>query len=201
MVRENNYDHVHQAQEHFRLILSAMANPGKINLVEASIDPIGNINKAAAIVGLALLNQDVTFHIQSVSTSLRAYFTLNTASLPATAEKADFLFLNGDISVLNAIKSAKVGDPEYPETGAFLIIDSTFISESPIARSLEMVLKGPGVKGTKKVYLSGVHPAILDQILIKNAEYPLGVDSIFTDYKGNILCVPRTNQFQYKKLP
>lgn len=199
MVRENNYDHIHQAQEHFRLILDAMANPGKTPRLDADIKPLPQINKASAIIGLALLNQDVTFFAGSVDTSIQTYFRLNTASLPAPAGYADFLFLKGDLSIVDAIRSAKIGEPEYPETGAFLIIDTTSISEKPLDKSLEITLKGPGVKNTKRVYLSGIHPAVLDQILIKNEEYPLGVDTIFTDHTDQILCVPRTNHFQYKK--
>lgn len=200
MIRENNFDHIFHAQEYFRLILSAMATPGKTPTLNADVKSVSHINNAAAIVGLTLLNQDVTFYAQPIHTAIREYFTLNTSSLPASAEAADFIFINGDITAVDTIKKAKIGIPEYPETGAFLIIDAASISAIPIAKSIEMTLKGPGVKGEKRIYLSGLHPAILDQILTKNEDYPLGIDTIFTDCTGKILCIPRTNQFQFKKL-
>ena len=197
MVREIKYDHTFQAQEHFRQILSAMARPGEMPILTSDIAPIEDFNKASAIIGLSLLNHDVSFWVGGVP-QIQQYFMLNTGSQPTSAAQADFLFLKGHQAAGKHIQVARIGEPEYPETGAFIIIDSTHISDTPIENSIELLLQGPGVKGQRKAYVEGVHATVLDQLLQKNEEYPLGVDTIFTDRNGKVLCLPRTNQFQYK---
>ena len=199
MTRESKYDPVHEAQEHFRLILSAMANPGEVPVLQSGITRLEGLNKGSAIVGLALLNRDSSFFSGYSPGVTQEYFKLNTSSLPTSSDQADFLFLPGDASATGFIQSAKTGKPEYPETGAFLVIDAAMVSSDPVSNSLELLLKGPGVRDSRKAYVRGIDPALLDQILAKNEEYPLGVDTIITDPDARILCIPRTNQFRYKK--
>lgn len=195
MVREIAYNEIFDAQQHFRLLLDSMARPGKINQLDGVIvQPPGGLHPASALIGLALLNADVTFHTDGPA--IGEYLRLNTASRPADAASADFLFTNGRYEPASLIE-AKIGLLTYPETGASVIIDVEAISAEPRAGSLALRLQGPGVDGHAVVFLRGLNKSFLQSIKLKNAEYPLGIDAIFTDPTGHICCMPRSNRFSW----
>ncbi|MEM7109901.1 MAG: phosphonate C-P lyase system protein PhnH [Bacteroidota bacterium] len=196
MIRETNYDEVFEAQEHFRIIMDAMARPGSIHKLDGGIEELEGVNKATCLVAFTLLDSNVTFY-QRFSETFDEYLILNTSSSPAQAEQADFLFLNGNEEMDQVIEQAKEGDPEYPEKGAFLIIQVAKISYERFNNSHEVILNGPGVKAEQPIYLEGIEKSILEIIKEKNVEYPLGVDTLLTDPRGNTVGIPRSNQFTF----
>lgn len=195
MIRELTYDPVFDAQTHFRLLMDSMARPGKLNTLNGvTITPPTSLNPASALVGLALLNADVTYYAAENAAVIADYFVTNTTSHPAPVELADFVFLRGN-QASEALEDAKVGTLSYPETNAFVVIDVETISPEPMPDSLALTLIGPGVKGETTVFVRGLNPDLLLTIRQKNAEYPLGLDTILTDSTGQICCIPRSNQF------
>lgn len=197
MIRETTYDEVFDAQTHFRLLMDSMARPGKLNVLNGvAIDPPHSLNRASALIGLALLNADVSYYAAENADAVADYFGTNTASRPAAASVADFLFLPGQHQS-GALVDAKVGTLSYPETNAFVIIDVATIGTEPDPASLPLTLRGPGVNGEKTVFVRGLNPDLLLTIREKNAEYPLGLDAILTDASDRILCIPRSNQFSF----
>lgn len=201
MIREINYDHLFESQKQYRTILDCMAKPGILATLNADINVPSEINKASVLVGFALMNSDVTFNNSyNQEEEINSYLFLNTSSSPAEASEADFIFISGTHKNTNAIDNAKQGLPEYPEHGAFVIIDTNKISETTLENGLKITLEGPGVKNTKEVYVEGLSSEILEALAEKNIEYPLGVDTIFTDKEGTILCMPRSNKFKYSEL-
>ena len=51
---------------------------------------------------------------------------------------------------------ARVGTAIYPEDSATIIAQSELISEQPHEGATELTLKGPGVNGEAKIYISGI---------------------------------------------
>ncbi len=196
MIRETKYDEVFEAQEHFRLIMDAMAKPGSIKTLDSEITVYEGFSKASALIGFALLDSNTSFY-QNYDENLDQYLILNTSSSPKSPENADFLFLKESNIELEAIEEAAIGEPEYPEKGAFLIIEVSKISDEAFSKSLELILKGPGVKGSKSIHVGGLKTKVLEAIQEKNMEYPLGVDTILTDSSGTLVCIPRSNQFTF----
>lgn len=195
MIRETTYDEVFDAQTHFRLIMDSMARPGKLNVLNGvAIEPPASLNRASALIGLALLNADVSYFAAENADAVADYFVTNTASRPAEAAEADFLFLPG-LSDSAILENAKVGTLSYPETNAFVVIDVATVSPEPTPTALALTLRGPGVKGETTVFVGGLNPELLRTVREKNAEYPLGLDTILTDANDQILCIPRSNQF------
>jgi alpha-D-ribose 1-methylphosphonate 5-triphosphate synthase subunit PhnH len=195
MIREINYDELFDAQQHFRLLLDAMARPGKLQLLNGdSLQPPASLNPAAAGIALALLNTDVRFYASSEPAA--GYIRLNTDARPVNPEEADFLFIGGNERP-DTLERAKTGQPAYPETGATLVIGVERLSLEPELNSVVIHLRGPGVPGQKDVFVQGLSTDILAAIREKNREYPLGVDVMLTDPAGLVCCVPRTNQFTW----
>lgn len=193
MIKETGYDAVFDGQRHFRVLLDAMARPGMIGtLNDVTLSPQG-LNQASALVGFALLNADVSFHVASGKAEPPAYLTMNTASRPTDPEQADFLFADG-AHATDAVRRAKVGTLTYPENGATVVIDVDRLATEPIEGSLTITLRGPGVDGEVTVHIVGLSREFFEALKVKNDEFPLGVDTIIADRQGAVLCIPRTSK-------
>ncbi|MFM9837809.1 MAG: phosphonate C-P lyase system protein PhnH [Cyclobacteriaceae bacterium] len=196
MRREVSYDEVFDAQEQFRIIMDAMARPGKIHrLPQLDILPPEGLNKVSALVGFGLLNADVSFACSDFNENeIESYLSVNTGAYPSSIELADYVFFTGneDASVLQKVK---MGTLSYPEQSATLILSITSISEMETEGVLKIILKGPGIENTNTVFVTGVNDKLLNEIKIINQEFPLGVDLILTDIDNQLICIPRSNHF------
>lgn len=192
MIRELQYNHIFDAQKHFRVLLDTMARPGKINrLTGDPIDPPKGLYKASAWIGFALLDAQVNFYSPDQTGSIQSYFTVNTSAQQATVEEASFLFFSGTHET-DLISRSFTGEPEYPDQGATLIIQVDALSDEPLLGGLPMTLKGPGIDGSCTVYTRGLDSSILADIKEQNTGYPLGVDTILVDPEDQIMGLPRT---------
>ena len=189
------YDVVFDAQQHYRLILDSMARPGKINVIPpVEIDEPMDINNASALIAFALLNTDASFY--AAEGDVTSFISLNTSAVNADLADADLVFISG-LHEEEFVQQLKAGTLSYPENSATIIADVNRISKVKINGSLELTLKGPGVKDAETVYVAGLNAAILDELKAQNEEFPLGIDLILTDRDNNIICVPRSNDFSY----
>ncbi len=197
MIREINYNEVFDAQIHFRTILDCMSRPGKVNHIgEIKIQTPGDWHPASALVAFALLNRDVTFYANNNNETVAEYLTVNTSAVPATVNKADFVFING-LDNGDILLNTNIGVLEYPEKSATVVIDVENIYDVPKDQTHEIILQGPGVETEKRVYVRNISDSILQALKEQNSEYPLGVDVILTDREGNIMCIPRSNNFSW----
>lgn len=199
MHRETAYDTVHDSQRHFRILLDAMARPGKVaSLNGVSLRPPAGIHAASVLAGFALLNADVEFWVGGRAPEVSKYFTVNTASAPVAPPHADFLFLTGTGGREQAVP-ARVGSPRYPDTGATLVVDVASIQGGPGQGHAALSLSGPGVDGTARVHVAGLDPELMGCIAEKNEEFPMGVDTILTDGAGHLVCLPRTTAVAFEQ--
>ena len=198
VTRELAYDPIFDAQKHYRKLLDSMARPGKINqLDDVSIKPPGGWSKAAMFIGFALLNREVSFWVNPDDQELSQYVQHQTSARVCEVEHAaDFVFLQGEVSCAH-FPEWKLGTLAYPEESATLIIQLRGLSLTPMRDAIALHLKGPGVLGTKVVYVTGVWPTYLELLQKVNAEYPLGVDVFFVDQDDQFIGLPRSNKFSW----
>jgi len=198
MTIEIQYDKIFDAQRHYRLLLDSMARPGKINafpLMEFA--PPAGIHAASALVGFTLLNTDVSCcAMRDDAEEITRYLVLNTAAAVATVEDADFVFLKGT-ETAEIVERVKGGTLSYPENSATLVIDVTGISSEARAGYMALHLKGPGIEKERMLFVEGLAPAFLEQLKIRNAEFPLGIDCILADAHWQIACLPRSTTVQH----
>ncbi len=200
MVKEISYDPTHDAQLHFRVIMDAMARPGKINqFSHNTIHPPEKLNTASALIGFALLNRDVGFHCKELSEEVETYLRINTDAPLVALNDADFIFLEGNSSrVADSLQHVKTGNIKYPEQSATLIIQVAELSSTEIGESPVLILRGPGIASEQFVHVSHLHSSIVEILKILNDAYPLGVDVFITDSQGKFIGIPRTTQMQFK---
>ncbi len=198
MIRERHYDPIVDAQRHFRLLLAAMANPGKIEkLAHPKLNAPARWHPVTACIAFALLNADVHFWVDETEQDFIAYLGLNTGSSWSNPATADFLFFMSPPSA-DFIQQIQTGTPDYPETGATLVLQIEKIASSMFEGSLQLLLQGPGVPGERPLFLETTNADFFQEIQTINAEFPLGVDLFLTDTAGNLAAIPRSNQFILK---
>jgi alpha-D-ribose 1-methylphosphonate 5-triphosphate synthase subunit PhnH len=213
MQRETVYDPVFDAQEHYRLLLDAMARPGTINVLpRRPLTPPAGLPTAAALVGFALLNSDITFYAEGKdAATLTRYLAVNTSARGVPKGDADFIFACG-ASPATLITGIKTGTLAYPEEGATLVaaVDAMageVLGLGPLEGhpagipALALTLKGPGVAGSKTFFVAGLSVALLEALLACNAEFPLGIDLVLADPADRIACIPRSSKVQFEIIP
>lgn len=199
MIRELHYDTIFDAQRHFRVLLDAMSRPGKISkLNDTDIHPPIGLNKASALIGFALLNADVKFWVDPALNEIIEYIKLNTASDWAVSSEADFIF-GSKTNDLTAVFEAKTGSLLYPEAAATVIFQIHLLGENKFPESMDISLKGPGVKEKNTFFASGLSEQLLEMVQLKNIEFPLGIDLILVDHYNQFVCIPRSNTIQFQK--
>lgn len=192
MQRETVYDPVFDAQQHYRVLLDAMARPGKINILPGMpLTPPPGLSGAAALVGFALLDGDVSFCVEGGDAAIARYLAVNTASRQEDLANADFVFAVG-LALPAVVERMKKGSLSYPDEGATLVLDVDGLGVG----QLSLTLTGPGVKGRKTISVSGLSLSLVEALQECNAEFPLGVDLVMTDASFRVACIPRSSRVQ-----
>lgn len=206
MQRETTYDPVFDAQEHYRVLLDAMARPGKINILpRMQLTAPAGLTGAAALVGFALLNADVSFFVDGTESAVATrYLLVNTSSRPVDAREADFVFAAGSASAM-LVESMKKGSLPYPEEGATLVLHVTSLATEPQGLGygdggLALALHGPGVPGERTFFARGLNATLVEAVQQSNIEFPLGVDVILTDGDGRVACIPRSSRIRWEAI-
>jgi alpha-D-ribose 1-methylphosphonate 5-triphosphate synthase subunit PhnH len=188
---ESNFDQVLMSQQIYRLLLDAMARPGKIAaLPELELDPPAGLFRPLAGLALTLLDQETTFAVLPERPPWSNYLGLNTGSRSAELAKAEFVILDGgdDLPQLSAVNR---GNLLFPDQGATLMIMVSAIGLA--GGGIGLTLQGPGGHGERRLFLNGLCPGNLERIQELNREFPLGVDLVITDRHGALVCIPRSN--------
>ncbi len=202
MQRETSYDQVFDAQEHYRLLLDAMARPGTINVLpRMSLTTPQGLTEAAALVGFALLNADVSFYADGEAADVvTRYLVVNTAASPETPEKADFVFAAGKASAA-LVTDMKKGTLPYPDEGATLVASVEALASEAQALGgksyLALTLEGPGIRGKRTFFVTGLNSELVAGLQQCNEEFPLGIDLILTDPGHRIACIPRSSRVEW----
>ena len=199
-LREAKYDPVHDAQQHFRVLLDSMAHPGQVHELDTgSLTPPAGLDACGAAIALALLNSEVTFAAYGHSDAAMDYLRQNTrSSLAETAADADFLFFRDATKGLAALAAAQVGHPAYPETGATVVIQVERLGAEGVGDgALTVLVEGPGVDGVARFRIQGLSTAVLAVLREKNEEYPLGIDTIFT-CGARLVSIPRSGRLRWE---
>jgi alpha-D-ribose 1-methylphosphonate 5-triphosphate synthase subunit PhnH len=202
VVREVAYDEVFDAQKHFRSLLDSMARPGKINRLDAvRLDPPPALNSASALVAFALMDADSTFQVVSMDRSEVAYLSANTNARRTDTEHANFLFASGT-EPAEFLDSADCGTLIYPDTAATVVLQVSEMSSEPLTNGLRLSLVGAGIDGAATLFARGLSQDVLLALQARNAEFPLGLDTIltFTDASGApcVACLPRTTRVAWE---
>jgi alpha-D-ribose 1-methylphosphonate 5-triphosphate synthase subunit PhnH len=198
------YDPVFDGQKHYRTLLNCTARPGTIGLLDdVQLDHPVELNRATALVALALFGSEVSCYLQLGGKATANFLRQQTQIVEMAAAEADFLILDAKDAgtAIEALKLAKAGRLDFPENGATVILQIAAVSPAPLSDCLRLTLAGPGIETESNVFVSGVSPAFLDAFRDRNREFPVGVDLILTCNSLSagpcILSLPRTTDVRW----
>ena len=188
-MRDPAFDVIFESQRIFRALLDAMANPGRIiTLPEISIKPPA-ANRYPLLLLMTLLDHEVSFCVMGgAQTQVTEYLKTNTGSKESRLENSDFILVYGGSSH-GLIQGARVGTLKYPDESATVIYDIDSIGDD--GEDILLELSGPGIADKRKVGASGIEKNEIGDVLAMQ-DYPLGLDLIFSDKAGRIVCIPRS---------
>ncbi|MGD0622379.1 MAG: phosphonate C-P lyase system protein PhnH [Thermacetogeniaceae bacterium] len=188
---ESNFDQVFTSQQIYRLLLDAMARPGKIvTLARLEIDPPEGLSWSIAGLAFTLLDQETTFAALPDHESWGHYLCLNTGSRQAAVSEAEFIIIDGRVD-LPELLVVNRGDLLFPDRGATLMVMVSSVGGA--GADTRLTLQGPGIPGQASLTLGGLCPGNLERVQTLNREFPLGVDLMISDNRGALVCIPRSS--------
>jgi alpha-D-ribose 1-methylphosphonate 5-triphosphate synthase subunit PhnH len=198
----------------FRLLLDALARPGKINQLElpqfwgdapsyrgqadSAPTPV-NLHSLGAL--LTLLDRETTFAMAAGGqwldrTDVAVRWTaLRSGALVADADQAAFAFFcgAGNADLLSQLSVGTLLEPELSATVFFCVEQ---IAPTELAESMALELRGPGIQEAQIIHVSGLQRADVEAILFARRSYPLGIDVYLIDASGRCIGLPRTTRIQ-----
>jgi len=169
-------------QAHFRLLLDAMAHPGRCYSVTAQVK---ESPMALGILAI-LLDAEVSLADPHGSLKNEDWYLLQAKSM--SPEQADYILCDG---TLVPEFEPKLGTLPSPEQSATLVLVVNKIGQGDI----NLKLKGPGIAETEELAISGITSDWFSRREDWVCSFPLGVDFILVD-DTQIVAIPRTTKVE-----
>lgn len=182
------FDFVHDGQNVFRELLYVMANPGTVRSISAQTEKFEEVYAPLTTLGCTLLDNEEVMYVEK-NPRLAAELHDLTLCREGELEQADYIFLSSQMnygSMEEIMKNAKKGTYKDPQDSATILILC-----DEIKGNVEINLKGPGIKGTKKIGVQQYVKTILAIRQSMQIEYPLGIDLVFITPDGELMGMPR----------
>lgn len=187
------------SQSVFRLVLEAMAHPGRLRSIrqtdansghKASTPRApGQLDDAAFLLALTLMDFETPVWLdaklaadQPVVNALRFHCGCPIIDDPTRAHFA----LIGDAFGAPDLSGFHLGTPEYPDRATTVVIQVQDLDDGSGAS-----LTGPGIKNEARLAVDGVPSDFWRQWSANRSRFPLGVDLIFTA-GDRIAALPRS---------
>ena len=171
----------------YRPLLQAMARPGTVQQLPAA----ARARPLFALLG-ALVDREVAVHVAGVAgVALQRELAWATGGRPERLEDADFVVFPEGTSG-GRVLQARRGTLEYPDVGATAL----YAVRRCAPEGGRAVLRGPGIRDAARPTLEGLGAEELSWLREANREFPLGVDAIFLDPEGQVICIPRSTRIE-----
>ena len=175
------------AQRVFRQLLQAMAHPGQIVPIDRLPEAPKPLSGAAAALALTLFDLDTPIWLDEALRSPAGDYLAFHTGAPVTADIGEAAFvLVADGNHLPDLGKLALGDPEYPERAATVIVQVERLRIEAGHR-----LRGPGILGHVDISVDGLAPEFWTELRKNQKRFPLGFDAVLV--AGDmVLALPRT---------
>jgi len=156
-----------QSARAFREILEALARPGMIRRVSGAAPP-APLSTAAGVALLVLADPTTRVHLAGAAdcASVRDWIAFHVGAPLTRAEDADFAV--GTWEALQPVTRFRIGQPDYPDRSATLIVEcDRLVNHGP-------ALTGPGIETATWLNLPETAAFHANRAL-----FPLGFDTLF----------------------
>jgi alpha-D-ribose 1-methylphosphonate 5-triphosphate synthase subunit PhnH len=184
-------DPVIAAQAHFSALMNALARPGTIHDFPAVLDAPAPLSPELAAVALTLVDHEVTLWLDAplaASQPVVDYLRFHTgARIVADPAEAAFALVS-DVAAMPALADFNQGTDEYPDRSTTIAI-----AVAALAAEGALELAGPGIRDRAHVGIAPVPADFPDQFAANGAQFPRGVDLVFTADR-TVAALPRTTR-------
>lgn len=180
-------DPVPDAQGCFRAVLEAMARPGRVQRIAASLDPPAPLQPAAAAVLLTLADADTPVWLDA-GAEAEAWLRFHAGS-PVVVCPGDAAFALA-CGAPPALRGLAQGTEEDPHRSATLILQVRALE-----RGTGWRLTGPGIEQEHHLLAEGLPPDFAAQWAANRAFFPRGVDTILCA-GDRLAALPRTTRLE-----
>jgi alpha-D-ribose 1-methylphosphonate 5-triphosphate synthase subunit PhnH len=188
-------DKVLSAQTTFRSVMDAMARPGTVCRVTASVGTPSSLMRGTAAIALTLFDHDTPIWLDRTmaATPEIAKWLKFHSGAPVIADGSVCSFaLAACGSELPAFDNFSFGSNEYPDRSTTLILQVESLDEG---RAYELC--GPGIDGTA-ILQAVIEPDNLFERLAINATlFPRGLDVVLV-HDDAVVAIPRTTRLVAK---
>jgi alpha-D-ribose 1-methylphosphonate 5-triphosphate synthase subunit PhnH len=205
MKTKHDFDMVHGAQEVFRILLEALANPGRVLSLCHLEDQFTGQGRFLA-PALTLLDQETGFFWDGDSATGEEIRFL-TGAPQVELEVADFVFLSAPLKsgmgaeVVSILSRIKQGTHLDPHNSALLFIQTPVEAEGKTVKQ-SLFLRGPGIPPEgRQVEVSPVEAMWCSARDKQNFEYPCGVELVFLRDDGSVMALTRKTEFSWGLAP
>jgi alpha-D-ribose 1-methylphosphonate 5-triphosphate synthase subunit PhnH len=184
-------DKVLSAQSTFRSVMEAMARPGSVQRVTASIGTPPPMMRGAAAIALTLFDHDTPIWLdEKMSETLDVTRWLKFHSgAPIVADTSVSAFaLIGDAGALPDPDRFALGSNEYPDRSTTLILQVASLTQGPAYE-----LRGPGIDGSAVLNATFEPKDLFDRLSINATLFPRGIDVVLVADDA-IVAIPRTTR-------
>ena len=176
-------------QATFRAVLDAMAAPGTVRPIAATLAAPPPLANAAAAVALTLCDHDTPVWLDDAlgeSEAVCAWLRLHCGCrLVSEPRRGAFAFI-GAPQELPPIDAFGLGTPDYPDRSATLVLQVSSLREG-----VRLALRGPGIRDRRVLRAAGLPDDMPARLAANRALFPRGVDFILAS--GNeIAALPRS---------
>lgn len=172
-----------QSAQAFRAILDVMARPGTITTLRGATPP-APLSIAAGVALLTLTDPTTPLHLAGAADcgAVRDWVGFHIGARLVGAEEA--VFALGTWAALQPVSRFAVGQPEYPDRSATLIVEMDQLTNTG------PILTGPGIETTASLSLPET-----SAFRANRAQFPLGFDCLFT-CGDRIAALPRSTKLE-----
>jgi alpha-D-ribose 1-methylphosphonate 5-triphosphate synthase subunit PhnH len=184
-------DKVLSAQTTFRSVMEAMARPGSVQRVIASVGAPRHLMRGTAAIALTLFDHDTPVWLDpclSDTTDVKKWLKFHSgAPVISDASVASFALVS-DGSALPPLDRFAFGSSEYPDRSTTVILQVDSLTQGP-----QYELSGPGIDGRAILQASFKPSDLFERLAINAALFPRGIDVVLVADDA-IVAIPRTTR-------
>ena len=167
-------DPVHDAQAAFRQVLAALSRPGRQVAVGQPVPGL-QLGGAMAHLLLALTDEDTAVWWQEENAATSQWLRFHTGAAAEKTSRAAQFAVVVKPETMPPLAAFAPGSAESPEASATVFVEVPSLDGGP-----RIEWHGPGIQGSETVRINGLAPGFWAQWQSSQAEFPQGVDLVFT---------------------
>jgi alpha-D-ribose 1-methylphosphonate 5-triphosphate synthase subunit PhnH len=182
-------DKVLSAQSTFRSVMDAMARPGSVQQVVATVGTPGSIMRGTAAIALTLFDHDtpVWLDAKMSETNEVAKWLKFHSGAPVVEDASICSFaLIGNGHALPDLSRFSFGTGEYPDRSTTLILQVDSLTHGGAFE-----LRGPGIDGTTTLRAMIEPKDLFERLAVNETLFPRGIDVVLVSGES-IVAIPRT---------